>query len=209
MATQHCAHVLTAQTDTPSSSQIDTCTWEFPNENIKSVLILGLCALAKFGSLYLCLVLPAFPLTPLSLYLWIPTMTQPSLFITEAGQWVEAWALVDRKGAHKAANSWLGGRMAAAELQPLPLAEEVRDEMIEESSVEKKRNYPIFMVSLTLLQIGLFIYDHICITSEGRSFGWDDNSNYFPVDHPLILNRNKQVEEINKRKRQQTNKQMK
>ena len=190
MATQHCTHVLTAQTDTPSSSQIDTCTWEFPNEN-------------------LCLVLPAFPLTPLSLYLWIPTMTQPSLFITEAVQWVEAWALVDRKGAHKAANSWLGRRMAAAELQPLPLAEEVRDEMIEESSVEKKRNYPIFMVSLTLLQIGLFIYDHICITSEGRSFGWDDNSNYFPVDHPLILNRNKQVEEINKRKRQQTHKQMK
>ena len=136
-------------------------------------------------------------------------MTQPSLFITEAGQWVEAWALVDRKGAHKAANSWLGRRMAAAELQPLPLAEEVRDEMIEESSVEKKRNHPIFMVSLTLLQIGLFIYDHICITSEGRSFGWDDNSNYFPVDHPLILNRNKQVEEINKRKRQQTHKQMK
>jgi hypothetical protein len=84
--------------------------------------------------------------------------------------------------------------MAAAELQPLPLAEEVRDEMIEESSVEKKRNYPIFMVSLTLLQIGLFIYDHICITREGRSFGWDDNSNYFPVDHPLILNRDKQVQ---------------
>ena len=93
----------------------------------------------------------------------------------------------------------------AGELQPFPLTGEVRDEMMEESSVEKKRNHPIFMVSITLLQIGLFIYDHICITQEGRYFGWDDNRNYFPVDHPLILNRDKQVEETNK----QTNKQMK
>ena len=82
----------------------------------------------------------------------------------------------------------------AGELQPLPLTEDLKDEMSEESSVEKKRNRPIFMVGLTLLQIGFFIYDHICITREGRSFGWDENSNYFPVDHPLILNRDKQVE---------------
>ena len=83
----------------------------------------------------------------------------------------------------------------AGELQPLPLTEEVGEEMIEEKSFEKKRSRPIFIVGISLLQIGFFIYDHICITQEGRSFGWDDNRNYFPVDHPLILNRDKQVKE--------------
>ena len=86
----------------------------------------------------------------------------------------------------------------AGELQPLPLTEEVGEEMIEEKSFEKKRSRPIFIVGISLLQIGFFIYDHICITQEGRSFGWDDNRNYFPVDHPLILNRDKQVKEKNK-----------
>ena len=75
--------------------------------------------------------------------------------------------------------------------QPLPLTEEVRDEIGVE---KKKRNCPIFIVSITLLQIALFVYDRICIKREGRSFGWDDNINYFPVDHPFILNRDKQVE---------------
>ena len=46
-----------------------------------------------------------------------------------------------------------------------------------------------------MLQIGFFIYDHISITKEGSPFGWDHNSNEFPYDHPLILNKNKQKEQ--------------
>ena len=86
----------------------------------------------------------------------------------------------------------------AGGLQSLPLTEEVREEKSEESSFEKKRCRPIFIVGITLLQIGFFIYDHIRITQAGEPFGWDENSNYFPWDHPLILNQDKQVEEINK-----------
>ena len=63
-----------------------------------------------------------------------------------------------------------------------------------EEGTQKKRNYPIFMVGISLLQIGFFIYDHICVTKEGKPFGWDDNSNYMPLDHPLILNKYKKKE---------------
>ena len=52
----------------------------------------------------------------------------------------------------------------AGGLQSLPLTEEVKEEKSEESNFEKKRCRPIFIVGITLLQIGFFIYDHICIT---------------------------------------------
>jgi len=86
--------------------------------------------------------------------------------------------------------------MAGCEMQSVSaLTEEVRDEIGSERRVfKKRRNYPIFIVGISLLQIGLFIYDHICLTQKGMIFGWDDNRNYFPVHHPLILNRDKKVE---------------
>ena len=60
-------------------------------------------------------------------------------------------------------------------MQPfLSPTEEGRDKMSKEGTgVQKKRNIPIFMVGISLLQIGLCIYDFICIKCEGRPFGWD------------------------------------
>ena len=53
---------------------------------------------------------------------------------------------------------------------------------------KKKKNYPFFIIGISLLETCFFLYDCVTLTGKGKTFGWYDNYNYFPKDHSLILN---------------------
>jgi membrane associated rhomboid family serine protease len=51
-----------------------------------------------------------------------------------------------------------------------------------------KKNYPIFIIGISLIQTGFFFFDVLTYTRKGKTFGWYDDDNFFDYNHMLILN---------------------
>ena len=51
-----------------------------------------------------------------------------------------------------------------------------------------KKHYPLFIISISLIETGVFFGDVLTYTRQGKTFGWYDDDNFFDTNHTLILN---------------------